>query len=74
MNIVNDPSQDIEPARPSPEALDPSLLRVAGVVVLGALMSILDTTVINVAIRGLTTAFDSPLETVQWYRRATCWL
>ncbi|MGJ7534854.1 MULTISPECIES: DHA2 family efflux MFS transporter permease subunit [unclassified Variovorax] len=66
MNIVNDPSQDIEPARPSPEALDPSLLRVAGVVVLGALMSILDTTVINVAIRGLTTAFDSPLETVQW--------
>ncbi|VVE89626.1 DSBA oxidoreductase [Pandoraea bronchicola] len=37
-----------------------------GVFVLGALMSTLDATVINVAIQGLTKAFESPLETVQW--------
>lgn len=50
----------------SPGRLDPHLLRVASVVVLGAFMSILDTTVVNVAIRGLTRAFHAPLETTQW--------
>ena len=48
------------------DKLDPHLLRVAGVVVLGAFMSILDTTVVNVAIRGLTKAFQAPLEMTQW--------
>ncbi|CAD5201560.1 DHA2 family efflux MFS transporter permease subunit [Pseudomonas sp. FEN] len=48
------------------DKLDPQLLRIAAVVVLGAFMSILDTTVVNVAIQGLTKTFQVPLETTQW--------
>ncbi|MBT9549789.1 MAG: DHA2 family efflux MFS transporter permease subunit [Hydrogenophaga sp.] len=65
MNISQDSSGgDLN--SPSVQRLDPHLRRVMGVIVLGALMSTLDATVINVAIRGLTKAFESPLETVQW--------
>ncbi len=39
---------------------------VAGVVMLGAVMSILDTTVVNVAIDRLAVAFNSSLTTIQW--------
>jgi len=39
---------------------------VAGVVLLGAIMSILDTTVVNVAIDRLAVSFDSSLTTIQW--------
>src|SRR5215213_3331384 len=46
--------------------LDRGLLMVASVVVLGAIMSILDTTVVNVAISHLTTDFNTSLETIQW--------
>jgi EmrB/QacA subfamily drug resistance transporter len=51
-----------EPSR----GLDRGLLTVAIVVVLGAIMSILDTTVVNVAISHLTADFDTSLETIQW--------
>src|SRR4051812_1703627 len=54
-----------EPAAPD-KGLDRALLSVAIVVVLGAIMSILDTTVVNVAISHLTTTFDTSLETIQW--------
>src|SRR5690349_5795923 len=47
-------------------ALDRKLLAVAGVVVLGAVMSILDTTVVNVAINTLARDFDTSLSTIQW--------
>jgi EmrB/QacA subfamily drug resistance transporter len=54
-------------ARPSqPEGLDRETLIVAGVVLLGAIMSILDTTVVNVAIDHLAVAFHSSLTTIQW--------
>lgn len=55
-------------ASPSPadDKLDRGLLLVASVVVLGAIMSILDTTVVNVAINTLARDFDSPLSTIQW--------
>ena len=43
--------------------LDRGVLAVAAVVVLGAIMSILDTTVVNVAISHLSTTFDTSLET-----------
>ncbi|GLW66186.1 multidrug resistance protein B [Actinomadura rubrobrunea] len=36
------------------------------VVVLGAVMSILDVTVVNVALKHLSEDFDAPLETIQW--------
>jgi len=48
------------------QELDRKLLAVAGVVVLGAVMSILDTTVVNVAINTLSRDFDASLSTIQW--------
>lgn len=46
--------------------LDRGVLAVAGVVVLGAIMSILDVTIVNVAIKELAKEFNSPLATIQW--------
>src|SRR6201982_3747864 len=51
---------------PQPEGLDRETLIVAGVVLLGAVMSILDTTVVNVAIDHLAVVFHSSLTTIQW--------
>src|SRR5271168_964402 len=48
------------------EGLDRGTLIVAGVVLLGAIMSILDTTVVNVAIDRLAIDFKAPLTTIQW--------
>src|SRR5690349_16807792 len=48
------------------QGLDRKLLAVAGVVVLGAVMSILDTTVVNVAINTLARDFQTSLSTIQW--------
>jgi EmrB/QacA subfamily drug resistance transporter len=45
---------------------DPQLKRLAVVVVLGTIMSILDTTIVNVAIDTLSKDFHAPLSTVQW--------
>ena len=51
---------------PSEDKLDRGLLLVSGVVILGAIMSILDVTVVNVALNTLAAEFDAPLTTVQW--------
>ena len=59
------------PPSPAPSANGDKLDRgaaccVACVVVLGAIMSILDTTVVNVAINTLAREFDTTLPTIQW--------
>jgi EmrB/QacA subfamily drug resistance transporter len=46
--------------------LDRALLLIASVVVLGTIMSILDTTIVNIAIDHLSRDFDAPLATIQW--------
>ncbi|MFG2085919.1 DHA2 family efflux MFS transporter permease subunit [Spirillospora sp. NPDC048824] len=48
------------------DGLDRGVLAVAGVVVLGAIMSILDVTVVNVAINDLAKEFNTSLATIQW--------
>jgi EmrB/QacA subfamily drug resistance transporter len=53
-------------AAPADEGLGRDVLMVASVVVLGAVMSILDTTVVNVAIPTLARDFSAPLSTIQW--------
>ncbi len=53
-------------AHPAEEPIDRALLAVASVVVLGTIMSILDTTVVNVAINTLATEFHTTLTTIQW--------
>ena len=45
---------------------DPQLKRLALVVVLGSIMSILDTTIVNVAIPTFARDFRAPLSSVQW--------
>jgi EmrB/QacA subfamily drug resistance transporter len=56
------------PASPQPagNGLDRELMMVASVVVLGAIMSILDVTVVNVAINTLARDFHTTLTTIQW--------
>src|SRR3954452_12023196 len=46
--------------------LEPGVVRIAVVVVVGAIMSILDTTIVNIALRTLGRDLGAPLEDVQW--------
>ena len=57
---------ETSPGTQAHDALDRDTWIVAGVVILGAVMSILDTTVVNVAIDHLAVAFHSSLTTIQW--------
>src|SRR3974390_3363040 len=60
-------SSDIEASVPAtPTGFHPPLKRLALVVVIGSIMSILDTTIVNVAIATLARDFRAPLSTVQW--------
>ncbi|MEV6836735.1 DHA2 family efflux MFS transporter permease subunit [Streptomyces sp. NPDC051133] len=42
------------------------LRRTLAVTVIGSVMAVLDMTIVNVAMRALSTSFDAPLATVQW--------
>ena len=53
-------------AQPAGQKLDRGLLLIASVVVVGSMMSILDTTVVNVAIKTLAQDFHTQLTTIQW--------
>jgi EmrB/QacA subfamily drug resistance transporter len=57
------PNQAIAAA---PEKLDANVLKIAGVVVLGAIMSILDVTVVSVALPTFQTEFDATYAQVAW--------
>src|SRR6201995_1477754 len=57
-------SLDSSPAPAS--RLDPHVKRVAIVVILGAIMSVLDTTIVNVALHDLSHDLHSPLGQIQW--------
>jgi EmrB/QacA subfamily drug resistance transporter len=57
---------DVAAQPTQPQGLDRDTLVIAGVVMLGAIMSILDTTVVNVAIDHLALAFHASLTTIQW--------
>ena len=63
------PTQSAPPTYP--EKIDGAVLKIAGVVVLGAIMSILDITVVNVALPTFQTTFAPvghplPYSTVAW--------
>ena len=58
---------DASTSVPDDDRITPEILKVAGVVVLGAIMSILDITVVNVALPTFQKAFDvTELSTVAW--------
>jgi EmrB/QacA subfamily drug resistance transporter len=52
------------------DRLSPEIVRVAIVVVVGAIMSILDTTIVNVALETLSRDLHAPLSTIQWVATA----
>ncbi len=54
----------------SEDRLSPEIVRVAIVVVVGAIMSILDTTIVNVALETLARDLHAPLSTIQWVATA----
>jgi EmrB/QacA subfamily drug resistance transporter len=53
------------PAAPAPR-IEPHVLRVATVVILGAIMSVLDTTIVNVALHDLSLDLHASLGGIQW--------
>ncbi len=48
------------------DRLSPEIVRVAIVVVIGAVMSIIDTSIVNVALEALSHDLHAPLSTIQW--------
>jgi EmrB/QacA subfamily drug resistance transporter len=48
------------------DRLSPEIRKVAVVVIVGAIMSILDTTIVNVALESLARDLHAPLSTIQW--------
>ena len=48
------------------DRIEPFVWRIAGVVILGMIMSILDTTIVNVALDTLGRDLHSPLSQIQW--------
>jgi EmrB/QacA subfamily drug resistance transporter len=50
----------------TPPRLDRAVIKLAAVVVLGVIMSILDTTIVNVALDSLARDFHASLTTIQW--------
>jgi EmrB/QacA subfamily drug resistance transporter len=53
-------------AQPPAKMFDRALIGISAVVVLGTFMSILDTTIVNVAINTLSQDFHTSLATIQW--------
>jgi MFS family permease len=51
---------------PPDHRLDRRIIVISSVVVLGSFMSILDTTIVNVALATLGRQLHSPLHTIQW--------
>ena len=54
----------------SDDRLSPEIVRVAIVVVIGTVMSIIDTSIVNVALQALSSDLDAPLSTIQWVASA----
>jgi len=54
------------PTTPQDDGLGPDVIRIAAVVLVGAFMSILDTTIVNVALDRLTLAFGTDFAHIQW--------
>jgi len=63
---VTQTSQPVAPTGPVDDKLDKKVLVIAGVVVLGAIMSILDITVVSVGLRTFQTIFDATPAEVAW--------
>src|ERR1041385_6048430 len=52
--------------------MDPELMRLAAILLVGAIAALLDTTIVNVAIRTIEQDLRAPLGMVQWVMTGTC--
>jgi EmrB/QacA subfamily drug resistance transporter len=50
----------------TPSRIEPHVWRIAAVVIIGAMMSVLDTTIVNVALHSLSADLHAPLDRIQW--------
>jgi EmrB/QacA subfamily drug resistance transporter len=53
-------------AQSTSSRIEPHVWRIAAVVILGAIMSVLDTTIINVALHSLSGDLHAPIDRIQW--------
>src|SRR5436305_8299613 len=53
-------------AKPAPLKIERHVWVISGVVILGMIMSILDTTIVNVALDTLSRDLNAPISQVQW--------
>jgi EmrB/QacA subfamily drug resistance transporter len=60
MTSTSSPAAGGQPAGDYPDHIDAAVLRIAGVVIIGAIMSILDITVVNVALPTFQAEFGTP--------------
>ncbi|PYE11992.1 hypothetical protein C7410_1715 [Paraburkholderia silvatlantica] len=51
---------------PATDRLDPSVWKIAGVALFGALLAQLDATIVNVSLSNLAVKLNSSLSTIQW--------
>ncbi len=64
---MSSPQNTLAPEDPSQsERIDPYVWKIAGVVILGMIMLILDTTIVNVALRTLGQDLHSSIAQIQW--------
>ncbi|MBR8743640.1 MDR family MFS transporter [Nocardiopsis sp. MG754419] len=55
---------------PDPTRIDGALWKLAGVLLVGAMAALLDTTIVNVAVDHLSRSLDAPVATAQWVASA----
>jgi EmrB/QacA subfamily drug resistance transporter len=63
---MKDQSREICPPGDDKDRIDPLVWKIAAVVMLGPLMTTLDSTVVNVSLAALGRELHSPLATIQW--------
>ncbi|MQA94993.1 MAG: DHA2 family efflux MFS transporter permease subunit [Streptosporangiales bacterium] len=63
---ITETARDTHPEAAAPEALDPALRTTAAIVVLGAITTVLDATIVSIAIDRLAGEFGATLTGVQW--------
>jgi len=64
MNVT---ATNVTPIRPRERSrIEPHVMRIAIVVILGAIMSVLDTTIVNVALHDLSSDLHASLASIQW--------
>src|SRR5580704_8012633 len=56
----------MESAQQSSSRVEAHVWRIAAVVILGVIMSVLDTTIVNVALHDLSTDLHASLDSIQW--------